>query len=64
MAGWTPTDANDFHSRNYPQRTLANRLPQRYRMFGYLLLDRLDYELEAKYATWVNRLMNLPYWKI
>ena len=50
-AGWTPPDPKDPHSRKYPQRALANRLPKRYRMFGYVLLDRPDYELEAKYAA-------------
>ena len=49
--GWTPPDPNDPHSRKYPQRALAARLPKKYRMFGYALLDRPDYELMAKYAA-------------
>ena len=45
--GWTPPDPKDPHSRKYPQRALAARLPKKYRLFGYALLDRPDYELMA-----------------
>ena len=43
--GWTPPDPNDPHSRKYPKRALAARLPKKYRMFCPVLLDRPDYEL-------------------
>ncbi|MDB4713100.1 hypothetical protein OAF43_02640 [bacterium] len=45
---YIPLDPNDPHSRKYPQRALVARLPKKYRMFGYALLDRTDYELMAK----------------
>ena len=43
--GWTPPDPKDPHSRKYPKRALAARLPKKYRMFWPVLLDRPDYEL-------------------
>ena len=43
--GWTPPDPNDPHSRKYPKRALAARLPKKYRMFWPVLLDRSDCEL-------------------
>ena len=45
--GWTPPDPQDPHSRKYPKRALAARLPKKYRMFWPVLLDRPDYELMA-----------------
>jgi hypothetical protein len=36
--GWTPPDPNDHHSRKYPKRALAARLPKKYRMLWPVLL--------------------------
>ena len=48
--GWTPPDPSDPHSRKYPKRALAARLPKKYRALWPVLLDRSECELMADTA--------------
>jgi hypothetical protein len=52
--GWTPPDPKDPHSRKYPKRALAARLPKKYRMLWPVCAPASDSAFLARSISWID----------